>query len=46
MRGVDKRERALPRLAAESREPRTLVAELLDIASAKLVKAVEFGVPL
>ena len=34
--GVDEGERSLPRLASQCREPRTLAAELLDIASAEL----------
>lgn len=37
---VDERQRAGPRLAPERRQPRTLAAKLLDVAPAKLLKAV------
>ena len=39
MGGVDERQRPLPRASAERRQRRTLVAELLDVALAKLLEA-------
>ena len=39
MGGVDERQRPLPRASAERRQRRTLGAELLDVALAKLLEA-------
>src|ERR1019366_389901 len=39
MGGVDERQRAIARPASERGEPWTLAAKLLDVASAKLLKA-------